>query len=397
MENDKYMRTQRALPAALRQTPAVRAAALCSAAAVALLAGCAMVPGQHMTTPAQIPVTTTPDGTVTSQQQIAITPIDLTLIQQMRAARVAAAQGSDYSALFAKPGPYKVGPGDVLQITVWDHPELAAALGQPLQATKASDPPPGVVVASDGTISFPYISPALRVTGMSVDQIQKAVHDRLAKEFKNPEVTVRVASYRSAQVYVDGEVRTPGGQPLNDIPMTLTEAINRSGGFTANADRAHITLTRNGVSYPIDLTQLIAAGRNPQDIVLQPGDMLRVTGRDDNTAYVMGEVSKPTSAQPTTDGRLTLSEALNQAGFVNQQTADPRQLYVIRSSTDPQKPEIYHLDASSPVSMVLANQFDLKPKDVVYVDNGPLVRFNRVLSLLLPALNAGLTAAIVTK
>jgi polysaccharide export outer membrane protein len=123
--------------------------------------------------------------------------------------------------------------------------------------------------------------------------------------------------------------------------------------------------------------------------------MLRVTGRDENTAYVMGEVNKPIAATPTTDGKLTLSEALSQAGFINQATANPRQLYVIRE--DNGKPQVYHLDSSSPVSMLLSNQFELQPKDVVYIDNGPLVRFNRVLSLLLPAINAGLTAAIVTK
>lgn len=47
--------------------------------------------------------------------------------------------------------------------------------------------------------------------------------------------------------------------------------------------------------------------------------------------------------------------------------------------------------------MVLANQFQLKPKDIVYVDGNALVRFSRVLSLLLPAINAGLTTAIATK
>jgi polysaccharide biosynthesis/export protein len=54
-------------------------------------------------------------------------------------------------------------------------------------------------------------------------------------------------------------------------------------------------------------------------------------------------------------------------------------------------------DPRSPVFMLLANQFDLQPKDVVYVDNGSLVRFNRVLTRLLPVINAGLTAAVVTK
>ncbi|MEA3120083.1 MAG: polysaccharide biosynthesis/export protein, partial [Paraburkholderia sp.] len=60
-------------------------------------------------------------------------------------------------------------------------------------------------------------------------------------------------------------------------------------------------------------------------------------------------------------------------------------------------PQIYHLDATSPVSMVLANQFELQPRDVVYVDNGALVKFNRVLNLLMPAVNAALTGALVSK
>lgn len=110
----------------------------------------------------------------------------------------------------------------------------------------------------------------------------------------------------------------------------------------------------------------------------------------------MGEVNRPVTALPMRNGRLTLSEALSQAGSLNATTADAAQLYVIRGSLDA-KPHVYRLDASSPVAMVLANQFELEPKDIVYVDGNGLVRFSRVLSLLLPAVNAGLTAAVVTK
>jgi len=358
------------------------------------LAACSVVPGQHMETPPSIPISSTADGSVQTAEQIPIQPIDLNLIKQLQTGE-SQMEIAKHLNLFTKPGPYKLGPGDVLQITVWDHPELAAALGQQVQTSKPSDPTLGFVVDGQGNVDFPYLSHRIHAAGKTIDEVQREIRNDLSKEFKQPQVTVRVASYRSTQVYVDGEVRAPGGQPINDIPMTLTEAINRAGGFTANADRAHLTIIRQGTSYPINLTQMIARGKNPQDIMLQAGDMLRVSTRDDNTAYVMGEVNKPIAATPTSDGRLTLAEALSQAGFINQGTADPRQLYVIREENG--KPHVYHLDSRSPVSMLLANQFDLQPKDVVYVDNGPLVRFNRVLSLLLPALNAGLTAAIVTK
>lgn len=359
-----------------------------------LLGACSAVPGQHMETPASLPVSSTSDGAVREAEQIPIVPIDLNLIKQLNAGD-GQMQVANQLDLFAKPGPYKLGPGDVLQVTVWDHPELAAALGQQVQNNKPGDPGQGFVIDDQGNLSFPYLSHPIHAAGKTIGEVQRQVRADLSKEFREPQVTVRVASYRSAQVYVDGEVRTPGGEAINDIPMTLTEAINRAGGFTGNADRSHLTLTRNGTSYPINLSLMSVNGKNPQDILLQPGDMLRVTSRDQNQAYVMGEVNKPTAATPTTDGLLTLSDALSQAGFINQGTANPRQLYVIRQENG--KPLVYHLDSASPVSMLLANQFDLQPKDVVYVDNGPLVRFNRVLSLLLPAINAGLTAAIVTK
>jgi len=377
------------------RTRAVRSCTTALTALSTLLAACSIVPGQHMETPPSLPVSSTPDGSVQTAEQIPIQPIDLNLIKQLQGGTATQMQIANQLDLFAKPGPYKLGPGDVLQITVWDHPELAAALGQPTQTSKTSDPGQGFVVDGQGNVDFPYLSHPIHAAGKTVEQVRREVRSDLAKQFREPQVTVRVASYRSAQVYVDGEVRAPGGQSINDIPMTLTEAVNRAGGFTANADRAHLTLTRNGTSYPINLTQMIALGKNPQDIMLQPGDMLRISTRDDNTAYVMGEVSKPIAATPTSDGKLTLAEALSQAGFINQGTSNARQLYVIREENG--KPLVYHLDSSSPVSMLLANQFNLQPKDVVYVDNGPLVRFNRVLSLLLPALNAGLTAAIVTK
>jgi polysaccharide export outer membrane protein len=191
-------------------------------------------------------------------------------------------------------------------------------------------------------------------------------------------------------------VRTPGAQTINDIPMTLTEAVSRAGGFAPTADQSRVTITRNGTAYPVNVAQMMKQGKNPADIMLQPGDMLHVDARDDNTVYVMGEVMKPQAVSPLRDGTLTLGEALTQAGQINPETSDAKQLFVLRQATG-DAPVIYHLDARSPVSMLLANQFDLQSKDVVYVDNSGLVRANRVLNLLLPAINAGLTGAILTK
>ena len=234
------------------------------------------------------------------------------------------------------------------------------------------------------------------MAGDSTEAVQRRITADLGKVMVKPQVTVRVASFRASQIYIDGEVRAPGSQSINDIPMTLTEAINRAGGFAPTADQGRVVIVRGDKTYFVDVAQMLHNNQNPSRIVLQNGDLLRIEAREDYGVYVMGEVNKPATVLPMRNGKLSLAEAISQAGSVNPASADAKQLYVIRGGPG-QKPQVWHLDATSPVSMLLANQFELEPKDVVYLDAGDLVRFSRVLNLLLPLVNAGLTAAIVTK
>jgi polysaccharide export outer membrane protein len=378
----------------VRHTAIERARLFGIMAAVAMLAACSVVPGQRMVQPPSLPVSNTDDGKATGSQEIPITDITLATIQQEHQAMVSG-DGNDLTPLFGTVGPYKIGPGDVLQITVWDHPELAAALGQPVAPSRPSDAALGFLVDHEGNLQFPYVG-TLHVAGESAEQVQRRITADLGKVMVKPQVTVRIASFRASQVYIDGEVRAPGSQTINDIPMTLTEAISRAGGFAPTADQGHVVIVRDDKTYYINVSQMLHNNQNPSKIVLQNGDLLRVEAREDYGVYVMGEVNKPATVLPMKNGKLSLGEAISQAGSLNSTTAAAKELYVIRGGPGI-KPQVWHLDATSPVSMLLANQFDLEPKDVVYVDAGGLVRFNRVLNLLLPLVNAGLTAAIVTK
>ncbi len=365
-------------------------------AACAALSACSFAPGMRMQSPASIPVSAADNQHQSVRAEVPITEITVDLIKQIKDQRRVIGK-PEYAALFSKPTPYVIGPGDVLQITVWDHPELVESQGPQLSApnSRPFDPAPGHLVDQNGDIQFPYIG-KLHVASLQPDEAQKRLTARLSNMYRDPQVTVRVASFRSKQVYVDGEVHTPGAVPVNDVPMTLYEAVTRAGGFNATADQSRMVLVRGAQSYPINLTAMLAHGDNPAHIVLRDGDLLRVLPRDQNGVYVMGEVNKPLTALPMRDGSLSLSDAISQAGSINVNTADAAQMYVIRGALNAQ-PHVFHLDARSPVAMVLANQFQLQPNDVVYVDGNGLVRLNRVLSLLLPAVNAGLTGAVVTK
>ncbi|SAL31123.1 polysaccharide export protein [Caballeronia udeis] len=363
-------------------------------AASTVLSGCALAPGLNMSWSDPGPVVKTGDTAQQNEPPVAINEIDVALLRQMREAERLTLPSA--ASLITAPAPYVLGPGDVLNITVWDHPELAAAqVGTSQTATRTADPVAGFVIDQQGDLMFPYAG-RVHVAGLRAEDAQAVLAKALTKSFVEPQVTLRVASYRAAQVYVDGEIHTPGPQSINDIPMGLYEAISRAGGFSPAADQSRMVLVREGVSHSINLSQLLERGQNPSDIVLRSGDVLRVPARDESGVFVMGEVNKPSTAVPMRNGKLTLADALAQAGSVTANSSDPGQLYVIRGSISAE-PQVFHLDAKSPVSMVLANQFDLQPRDVVYVDSGNLVRFSRILSLLMPAVNAGLTAAVVAK
>jgi polysaccharide export outer membrane protein len=259
----------------------------------------------------------------------------------------------------------------------------AGVAGSPMQ------PQSGFEVDQSGMLDFPYAG-KLKVSGLTSSEIHSMLTTRLAHYLRQPKLSVRLLAYRSKRVYVDGEVKLPGVQAINDLPMTLTEAINRSGGMNLTADQSRITLSRAGKTYTINLPQLVQRGMNPSDIMLKNGDVLRVLARDENKIFVSGEVSGP-RALPMRNGRLTLNEALGEAGGINPVTGDARQVYVIRRSSS--ESLVYQLDANSPGALAVAESFELNPKDVVYVAATPLTNWNRTISALIPGALPGAVIA----
>lgn len=306
--------------------------------------------------------------------------------------------GAEVKSLFAEGQAYGIGAGDVVEIVVWNHPELT------LIPAGASVTPAGFNVSLDGMIQFPLIG-TFKIVGLTENQARAALTRQLSKFLKDPQITLRVQAYRAGRIYVDGEVRTPGQQAINDIAMTLPEAISRAGGLTPTADRGAVALSRNGKTTMINMAQLIKLGVNPSRILLAPGDLVRVASRDDTKVYVMGEVTRP-MALPLRNGRLTLNEALGESGGINVASGDPRQIYVVRSrsgesggsgtAADAITPKIYHLDARSPAAYALAEGFELQSRDVVFVDPVPLVIWNRIISLVLPSAQAVTTTRAAT-
>ncbi len=270
---------------------------------------------------------------------------------------------------------YRIGPGDILTITVWEHPELTIPAGTYRSAEQS-----GTLVTEDGTIYYPYVG-IIPVAGKSTREVRAILAQKLSRVIEKVQIDVRVISYRSKRVYLVGEVSKPGQQPITDIPMTILEAVNLAGGFTKDADHSQVLLTRSGTTWRVDLQALYEDGLISQNVKLEPGDIVNVPDRSLNKVFVLGEVQKPGSYYMNKK-RITLAEALADAGYVNELTSNPKFIYVMRGQAD--SPELYHLDSKSPDALLLADRFPLRPRDIVYVDAAEVARWNRVISNVLP-------------
>jgi polysaccharide export outer membrane protein len=273
---------------------------------------------------------------------------------------------------------YLIGPQDILRITVYNHPELTNPAGTANELA-------GRVVNSDGTFFFPFVG-KVKAAGRTVEEVRDELSSKLGPFIKSPQIEVSVLTYRSQRVYVAGEVLRPSLITLSDVPIRITDAIAQAGGPLAGADLGSVTVTRANQTYSIDLYGLYYRGDIAQNVLLQGGDVVNVGEQRFNKVFVLGEVGRPNSlVMPR--GRMTLAEALADSGGVNPFSAHSGQVFVIRDQPNSAKPAIYHLNASAPDALVLADKFNLRARDVVFVDAVPVVRWARVVNNILPTID----------
>lgn len=283
---------------------------------------------------------------------------------------------------------YKIGVGDLVRVTVWDHPELTNPAGNTTGQLQ------GQIVQPDGTFYFPFLQ-KVKAAGRTTDDIREEMTKRLEQYIRSPQVDVYIQpnGFRSQKIYVSGEIAQPGFFPITDVPMRLSDAIAMAGGLSREADLENVTLQRDGQTYRLNAYRLLYEGDLSQNVLLRSGDVLNLPDRRLRKVFLMGEVVRPSSfVMPV--GQLTLAEVLSDVGGINQNTSNAQQVYVIRQSalqtgvngSVQNSLDIFHLDSSSPTSVIFADQFLMQPRDVVYVDPVRLVRINRLLGTILPSL-----------
>lgn len=344
-----------------------------------LLAGCTVVPGSRLSYSSDSHWFSDKDKAPALPDLVHVQPINTHILDEQR--QPPAQQPALPPALDGTSSAYdyKVGIGDVLQITVWDHPELTIPAGSMRSAADS-----GNWVHSDGTIFYPYVG-KIHVAGLDVMAIRQLISERIGKYIENPQVDVTVAAFKSQQVYVTGAVNKPGMVPISNIPLHLIDAVNAVGGLNEVANWQDVTLVRDGKRYDLSLKAIYQQGELAQNLLLEGGDVINVGRDDDNKVFVLGEVMKP-QVLPMGRNGLSLAEALAGAGGLNQMQADASGVFVLRKGEHDGKPgiDLYQLNEKDAAALVLADQFNLQPRDIVYVTSAPIALWNRVISQLLP-------------
>ncbi|WP_027962297.1 polysaccharide export protein [Halomonas halodenitrificans] len=345
------------------------------------LSGCALAPGGHIDNRYEAaPIA----------ELVDIEPITPGLVATYRqSVNGASAMPADLARALAT-YEYRIGKGDVLNIIVYDHPELTIPAGAERSAAEA-----GNQVRSDGTIFYPYVG-RLKVEGLTLEAVRTLLTRQLSNFIMEPQIDVGIAAYRSQKVYVSGAVADPGRLPITNVPLTLTEAVSLAGGAQEAANWHDVILTRDGEEERLSLYALLRQGDKRQERLLQDGDVLHIPSAENQGVSVMGQVNRPGNI-PVGNERLTLTDAISQSGGIDERSAEASGIFVIRPKSPEQDSDrlatVFQLDVSNAMAFSLGSQFALQPQDVIYVTTAPIARWNRVISLLLPSISLPGTAA----
>jgi len=387
-----------------------RAGGLLSVVAFALsMGGCALVPGMYASYDKMPEVRTSaeePDDF--DYTLLAVTPLVIKELQEQERSADFAIKGELPKA--KRPSyPYRLGPQDVVSVSVWGFAEfgsetvanvgsvgqVAGGSGATLAGSTARAG--GRTIDSRGFLYLPLIG-EFKASGLTVNELRRELNRRLKEFVKEPQVEVSVAAFRSQKVFIAGEVQRPGVVPITDQPLTLVDALSQVGGPTEAADYYDVMLTRQGSRVRLNIDRLYYAGDISVNVLLQDGDVVSVPDRLDRKVFILGEVGNAVGvnqarAYVMRRGRMTLTEVLADAGGVSPFSSSASEVYIMRANPDMTSPTqaainplVYKLDAGQPEALVLADQFPMRPRDVVFVNPTVPTVIGRFLGQFLPIL-----------
>ena len=262
---------------------------------------------------------------------------------------------------------YVLGASDVISINLTDTDDI--------DGSYTIDP--------NGDIDLPFVG-KIRIESLNISKTQEHLIKILKDYYNNPSLLVEIEEYNSSKIYILGAIRNQLTINLDQKPIRLIDAAIQAD-YNPNAQDKLLgskgILRRNNKIYKIDLNKVFKSKNIKENFYLKKDDVLFVD-RNSESIQVFGEVTKPGIYYPNDD--FSLTELISTSGL-NKLTANAKKIYVIREDYNQfLKINVFELDISNPVNLILGKRFKLQSKDIVFMPPTKLVQWNRIISLLTP-------------
>ena len=348
------------------------------------------------------------------------------------------------------PQTYRIGVGDVVLLATKSVGSTVEELTGLLAAQNRRQ---GYTVRDDGRIAIPEIG-QIDIAGLTVEEAEARIFEVLVRNQIDPAFSLEVSDFNSQRVAIGGAVGQSTLIPITLKPLTLTDALTAAGGIQlANDEFGSIRIYRNGTLYQIpvrdyfqdpalqrrllldgdavyvdttyDLEQALAFYQQRLDVIaqrtqaraqalaeLQTEVNLRRAALDEQRTnfevrdeygavdrdyvYLTGEVARQSRFALPFGQTASLADALYDSGGYNNATGSSRHIYVLRASTNPSEfgaVTAWHLDATNAVNLTLAARMELRPDDIIFIEEQPVTKWGRSLQQAFGLLGAAVTTA----
>lgn len=307
-------------------------------------------------------------------------------------------QSRAFSSFFAeqKLTDYHVGPGDVLQVYIWEAPPAMLFTPQALSGSGLSSSGTGTVtlpeqiVGNSGTVVVPFAG-KIDVSGKTLSEIEAEITNRLRGKANHPQVIVRLARNNTQNITVVGNVQHSMEVPMMPGGVRLLRAIALAGGVTKPVEKTTIQISRGGRNMTLPLEAIL---RNPKDnIALQAGDV--VTALYQPLSFTaLGAIGRNGEVDFEANG-INLAQALARIGGLDDNRSNPAGVFLFRmvppdalpwpqkptTLVDGKVPTIFQFDLRDPATFFVAQSFPVENKDLIYVSDAPAADLQKVLNV----------------
>tara|TARA_B110000971_G_scaffold201747_1_gene220875 strand:- start:112 stop:1263 length:1152 start_codon:yes stop_codon:yes gene_type:complete len=273
----------------------------------------------------------------------------------------------EFSNIYNYKYEYALGSSDVISINLTDTDDIDGSY----------------IISPDGNIDLPFVG-KINVEDLTLTETKKKIILVLKKYYKNYDLQIKIEEFNSSKVYILGAVKNQLTINLNQKPIKLIDAAIQANYNPNSADKNYGNkglLRRDNQVYKVNINNIFQSIDTKENFYLKKNDVLFID-RNSDALHIFGEVTKPGVYFPNIDYSLT--ELISSAGM-NKLTANASKVYVIREDYSSfLKINIFKLDIRNPINLVLGKRFLLQPKDIVFIPPTNLVKWNRVISLLVP-------------